>query len=204
MVNTKIRLIIFFAAKDVEVLYSQQKQDWELTVAQIMNSSSAQFSSVTQSRPILWDSMNHSTPGLPFHQQLPEFTQTHVHQVGDAIQPSHPLSSSSPLAFNLSQHQGLFQWISSWKQVAKVLKLQYQSFRWISGLISFRGLGFNSWVGKIPWRRKWQPTSVFLPEKSHGQRSLAGYSWTSMNTHVLVSEDKVEIFLVIFLLLTSD
>ena len=71
--------------------------------------SSVQFSSVAQSCPTLGDPMNCSMPGLPVHQQLPEFTQTHVHRVGDAIQPSHPLSSPSPPALNLSQHQGLFQ-----------------------------------------------------------------------------------------------
>ena len=70
---------------------------------------SIQFSSVTQSCLTLCDPMNHSTPGLPVHHQLPEFTQTHVHRVGDAIQPSHPLSSPSPAAPNPSQHQGLFQ-----------------------------------------------------------------------------------------------
>ena len=68
-----------------------------------------QFSSVTQSCPTLCDPMNHSTPGLPVHHQLPEFTQIHVHRVGDAIQPSHPLSSLSPPASNPSQHKGLFQ-----------------------------------------------------------------------------------------------
>ena len=71
------------------------------------------FSSVAQSCPTLWDPMNHSTPGLPVHHQLLEFTQTHVHRVGDAIQPSHPLLSPSPPALNLSQHQGLFKWVSS-------------------------------------------------------------------------------------------
>ena len=90
------------------------------------------FSSVTQSHPTLCGPMNRSTPGLPVHHQLPEFTQTHVHQVSDAIQPSHPLSSPSPPAFNLSQHQGLFQWVSSSYQVTKVLEfqLQHQSFQW--------------------------------------------------------------------------
>ena len=68
-----------------------------------------QFSSVTQSCPPLCDPMNRSTPGLPVHHQLPEFTQTHVHRVGDAIQPSHPLLSPSPPALNPSQHQSLFQ-----------------------------------------------------------------------------------------------
>ena len=70
---------------------------------------SVQFSSVAQLCPTLCDSMNHSMPGLPLHHQLLEFTQTHVHQVGDAIQPSHPLLSPSPPAPNPSQHQGLFQ-----------------------------------------------------------------------------------------------
>ena len=73
----------------------------------------SQFSSVAQLCPTLCDTMNCTTRGLPVHHQLPEFTQTHVHQVGDAIQPSHPLSSPSPPAFNLSQHQDLFQRISS-------------------------------------------------------------------------------------------
>ena len=68
-----------------------------------------QFSSVAQSCLTLWEPMNHSTPGLPVHHQLPESTQTHVHQVDDAIQPSHPLSSPSPPALNISQHKGLFQ-----------------------------------------------------------------------------------------------
>ena len=68
-----------------------------------------QFSSLAQSCLTLCDPMNHSTPGLPVHHQLLEFTQTHVHHVGDAIQPSHPLSSLSPPASNPSQHQGLFQ-----------------------------------------------------------------------------------------------
>ena len=95
--------------------------------------SSVRFSSVTQSCPTLYDPMDHSTPGLPVHRQLLELTQTHVHQVCDAIQPSRPLSSPSPSAFNLSQHQGLFQWVSTSHQVAKVLEiqLQHQSFQWI-------------------------------------------------------------------------
>ena len=81
-----------------------------------------QFSSVAQSCPTLCDPMNCSTPGLPVHHQLPEFTQTHVHQVCDAIQPSHLLSSPSPPAPNPSQHQSLFQWVNSSHEVAKVLE----------------------------------------------------------------------------------
>ena len=101
---------------------------------------SAQFSSVTQLCLTLCDPMDCSTPGLAVHHQLPEFTQTHVHWVGDAIQPSYPLSSSSPPAPNPSQHQSLFQWVKSLNEVAK-----YWSFSFsISpsnkhpGLISFR------------------------------------------------------------------
>ena len=90
------------------------------------------FSSVAQSCPTLWDPLNCCTPRLPVHYQLPESTQTHVHWVGDAVQPSHPLLSPSPPAFNLSQHQGLFKWVSSSHQVAKVLEfqLQHQSLQW--------------------------------------------------------------------------
>ena len=107
--------------------------------------SSVQFSSVTQSCPTLCEPMNRSTPGLPIHHQLPEFTQTHVHQVGDAIQPSHPLSSSSPPALNHSQHQGLFRWVSSSHQVAKILEfqLQHQSFQWTQ---DWSPLGWTGWI----------------------------------------------------------
>ena len=80
---------------------------------------SVQFSSVTKSCLTLCHPMNCSMPGLPVHHQLPEFTQTHVHRVGDAIQPSHPLSSPSSPAPNPSQHQGLFQWVNSSHEVAK-------------------------------------------------------------------------------------
>ena len=86
--------------------------------------SSVQFSSVIQSFLTLCDPMNHSMPGLPVHHHLPEFTQTHVHRVCDAIQPSHPGSSPSPPAPNLSQHESLFQWVNSSHEVAKVLELQ--------------------------------------------------------------------------------
>ena len=89
--------------------------------------------SVTQACPTLCDPMDCSTPGFPVLHSLSEFAQTHVHWVGDTIQPSHPVSSPSPPAFNLSHQQGLFQWVRSSHQVAKVLKLQlqHQSFQWI-------------------------------------------------------------------------
>ena len=94
---------------------------------------SIQFSSVIQACLTLCDPMDWSTPGLPVHHQLPEFTQTRVHWVSDAIQPSPPLSYPSTPAFNLSQHHGVFKWVSSSHQVAKVLEFQlhHQSFQWI-------------------------------------------------------------------------
>ena len=99
-----------------------------------------QFSSVTQSCPTLCDPMNCSTPGLPVHHQLPESTQAHVHRVTDAIQPYHLLSSPSPPALNLSQHQCLFKWVSSSHEVAKVLEfqLQHQSLQWTPRTDPFR------------------------------------------------------------------
>ena len=94
---------------------------------------SVQFNSVAQLCPTLCNPMDCSTPGLPVHHQLPEFTSTHVHWVGDAIQPSHPLSSPSHPTLSLSQHQGLFHLVTSSHQVANVLKfqLQPQSFQWM-------------------------------------------------------------------------
>ena len=102
--------------------------DWILSVSYIL-----QFSSVTQPCLTLCDPMNFSTPGLPVHHHLPEFTQTHVHLVGDSIQLSHHLLSPSPPAPNPSQHQNLYQWVNSSHEVAKVLEfqLQRQSFLWI-------------------------------------------------------------------------
>ena len=111
-----------------------------------------QFSSVTQSCKTLWDLMDCTTPGLLVHHQLQELAQTYVHQIGNVVQPSHPLSSPSPPVFNLSQYQCLFQWINSSYQVAKVLQvqLQHQSFQWIfrtdlrlTGLISFQAKGLS-------------------------------------------------------------
>ena len=112
------KIILFSVVKDREV--------WYATV-------SIQFSSVTQSCPTLCNPMDCSTPGFHVHHQLLELVQTHVHWVSDTIQPSHPLSSPFPPAFNLSQHQGLFKWVSSSNQVAKVLELQlqHQSFQWV-------------------------------------------------------------------------
>ena len=111
---------------------------------------SVQFSTVAQSCSTLFDPMDCSTPSLPIHHQLPELTQIHVHQVSEAIQPSRPLLSPSSPAFNLSQHQGLFQWVSSSHQVAKVLgfSLSITPSNEYSGLIAFRMDGWISLMSK--------------------------------------------------------
>ena len=99
---------------------------WTAAWQASLSITNSQFSSAAQSCPTLCNPMDCSMSGLPVHHQLPEFTQTHVHWVSDAIQPSHPLSSPSLPIFNLSQHQGLFRWVSSSHQVAKVLEFQFQ------------------------------------------------------------------------------
>ena len=134
-----------------------------------------QFSSVAQSCPTLCDPMACSTPGLPIHHQLPEITQIHVHWVGDAIQPSHPLSSPSPLAFNLAQHQGLFKWVSSLHQVAKVLEfqLQHQSFQWTfrtnflsDGLVGSPCSPRDACNWPLQWHHS-SPASLLCPNHYH-------------------------------------
>ena len=107
------------------------------------------FSSVAQSCLTLCDPVDCSMPGLPVHHQLPEFTQTHVRWVGDAIQPSHPLSSPSP-PFNLAQHQGLFKWVSSSHHVARVLEFQLQHQHWSVGVPK----SWNDWVTEYARPRK--------------------------------------------------
>jgi len=118
---------------------------------------SLQFSSVTQSCPTLCDLKNRSTLGFPVHHQLPEFTQTHVHRVSDAMQPSHPLSSPSPPALNPPQHQRLFQWVNSLHEMAKVLEFQpqHQSFQWTPRT----GLLWDGLVGFPCSRRNSQESS---------------------------------------------
>ena len=102
-----------------------------------------QFNSVVQSCPTLCDPMDCSTPGFPVHPQLPELAQTHVHRVGDGIQPSLSLSSPSPPIFNLSQHQGLFQWVSS-----SIRSPKYWSFSFSISLS-------NECLGMISFRIDW-------------------------------------------------
>ena len=140
-----------------------------------------QFSSVLQSCPTLCNPMDYSTQGLPVHHQLPEFVQTHVHQVSDSIQPSHLLSSPSP-AFKLSQHQSLFQWGSFSHQVAKVLEcqLQHQSLRWI-----FRTDFFSGWL-------VWSPCS---PRDSQESSKAQFKSISSLALSFLYSPTHIHIWL---------
>ena len=122
----------------------------------------------------LFDPMDYNTPGFPVLHYLPEFAQTHVHWVDDAIQPSHSLLPPSPPALNLSQHQSLFRWVSFSHQVAKVLELQlqHQSFQWIFRTDSFRVNWFElSTVQET--QREWQTTSAFLPWEPHEQYEKA-------------------------------
>ena len=121
-----------------------------------------QFSSGTQSYPTLCNLMDCSTPGFPVHHQLPKLTQTHVHWVGDTIQPSHPLLSPSPPAFSLSQHQGLFKWVSFSHQVGKVLEfqLQHQSFQWMGScpqLNSKVTLTYLLFTQSLVWKLSYSP-----------------------------------------------
>ena len=129
----KVMSLLFNMLSRLGHSFSSKEEVSSNFMASVTICSDFQFSSVTHSCPTLCYPMNRSTPGLPVHCRLLEFTQTHVLLVSDAIQPSHPLSSPSPPAFNLSQQQGLFQWVGSLYQVAKVLEfqLQHQSFQWI-------------------------------------------------------------------------
>ena len=155
-----------------------------LIISSVFNISSLQFSSVVQSCPTLYDPMNHSTPGLPVHHQLLESIQTHVHQVDDAIQPSHPLSSPSPHALNLSQHQSLFKWVSSLYEVAKVLEfqLQHQSFIWKPRT----DLPSDGWIRSPCSPRDSQesfPTSQFKSINSYTLSFLYSPTLTSIHDH---------------------
>ena len=130
----------------------------------------SQFSSVQLLSHVRFcDPMDCSMPGLPVHYQLPELAQTHVHWVSDAILPSHPLPPSSPPTFNLSQHQGLCQWVNSLHQVTKVseLQLQHQSFQWTFRTISFRMDWFDLLVVQGTLKSLLQhhssKTSILLP-----------------------------------------
>ena len=132
---------ILINKEELEPTYNYLKftvQNWNYvftnpTVSQDRSHILDMFSSVTQLWTTLCNSMNYRTPGFPVDHELRKSTETPVHWVSDAIQPSHPLSFPSPPALNVSEHQGLFQWVSSSHQVAKLLEfqLQHQSFQWI-------------------------------------------------------------------------
>jgi len=127
---------------------------------------SVQFSSVTQSCQAHCDTMDCSTPGFPVHHQLLELAQTHVHQVGDVIQPSHPLSSPSPPAFNLSQPQGLFWWVGSW-----IRWLKYWSFSFsISSSMNIQDWSPLEWTGLIFLQSK--GLSKVFSNKHHSSKAL--------------------------------
>ena len=148
---------------------------------------SFQFSSVAQSCPTLCNPMNRSTPGLPVYHQLPEFTQTHAHQVGDAIQPSHPLSSPFPPAHNPSQHQSLFQWVNSSHEVKK-----YWSF-------SFNIIPSKEHPGLVFFRMDWlnilavQGTLKSIPQYHSSKASILQHSafFTVQLSHPYMTTGKI-------------
>ena len=126
-----------------------------LITSSLLSSNPIQFSSVQLlSHEQLCDPMDYSMPGCPVHHQLPEPTQTHVHQVSDAIQPSHPLSSPFPPAFNLSQHQGLFKWVSSSHQVAKILEFQLPISEFLKIPMNFQDWFPLGWTSGISLQSK--------------------------------------------------
>ena len=140
---------------------------------------SLSVSSVAQLCPTLCDRMDCSTPVFPVHHQLPELAQTHVHHVSDAIQPSYPLSSPSPPTFNLSQHQGLFKWVGSSHQVAKVLALQHQSFQWI-----FRIDFLEDGLVRSPCNPKDSQESSPTPQFKSINSSVLSFLYSSTLTYI--------------------
>ena len=131
------------------------------------------ISSVAQSCPTLCDHMDYNTPGFPPQHQLPKVAQTHVHQISDDIQPTDPRSSPSPPSFSLFQHQGLFKWVSSSHQVAKVLafQLQHQSFQWI-----FRVDFLEDWL-------VWSPCSPRDPQESSPTPKFKSINSLALSLH---------------------
>ena len=157
------------------------------------------MSSVTQLCLTLCDPMDCSTPGLPVHHQLPELAQTHAPRVGDAIQPSHPLSSLSPPTFNLSQHQGLFQWVNSSHQVTKVLGVSASASvlpktipvniqDWfplgLTGLISLKSKGLSRvFSNNTVQRHQFSPTPQFKSIDSSVLSFLCSPAFTSTHDY---------------------
>ena len=152
-----------------------------------------QLGSVIQSCLTLCNPMDYSTPGLPVHHQLPQLARTHIHQVGDAIQPSYPLSSPSPLTFNLSHHQGLLLWVNPSDQVTKLfeLQLQHQSFQWIfrTDFLYDRRTAYCS-----PRGRKESDTTEWL-NWTEGHLYLCMYVYACVKRHLENSEKTFRSFL---------
>ena len=144
------------------------------------------YGSFTKSYVTLWDPMNWSMPGFPVLHYLLELAQTHVHWVSDAIWPSHPLSPPSPPALNLSQDQGILQWVGSSPEKAMAPHSSTLAWKipWTEEPGRLQSMGLlgvgHDWVTSLSlftfthWRRKWQPTPVFLSGESQGQGSLVG------------------------------
>jgi len=155
--------------------------------------------------------MNCNTPGFPVLHYLPKFAQTHVHWVSDAIQPSHPLSSPSPPALNLSQHQGLFQWVSSSHQVAKVLDLSISPSNEYSGLISFRidlfdllaVQGSQDFSSTTVWKHHFFDIQPSLWSNSHSYmttgKTIALTTWTFVNKVMSLLFNTLSRFVIAFL-----
>ena len=164
---------------------------WSLSLKCSVDStiSSVQFSSVTQSCLTLSNPMDCSTPGLPVYHQLPEFTQTHVHWVGDAIQPYHPLLSPS-LTFNLSQHQGLFQWVSFSHQVAKVLGVSASASVLPMKNQDWFPLGWTHWISLHHSISNFLAAlvHVFYPKSICNFKNLSLCSWSWNNARVRSSK----------------
>ena len=145
--------------------------------------SSVQFNSVAQSCLTLCNPMNRSRPGLPVHHQLPEFTQAHVHQVSDSIQPSHPLSSPYPPAPNPFQHQGFFQWVNSSYEVAKVLVSASASVLWMNTQ-DWSLLGWTGWTSlQFKGSQESSPTPRFKTINSLVLSFFHSPTLTSMHDH---------------------
>ena len=166
-------LFIFINCMNLRKLhYSFDVLASQLKSKQNNNTKIIQFSLVTQLCPTLCDPMDHSMPGLPVHHQLPKFTQTHVHWVGDAIQPSYPLSSPSPPAINLSQHRGLFKsvrWPKYWS-----FSFNISPFNEHSGLISFR----MDWLDLLAVQGTLQSLLQHHSSKASILRPIALTRWT--------------------------
>ena len=152
-----------------------------------------QFSSVAQSCPTLCDPMNRSMPGLPVHHQLPEFTQTHVHRVSDAIQPSHPLSSPSPPALNLSQHQGLVKWVSSLHQVAQSTGVSASASVFPMNTQVWSPLGWTCWLSlqSKGLSRAFSNTTVQKHQFFSAQLSL----WSNSHIHTYMTTGKTVVLI---------